>query len=216
MNDDPVLAALCRRLTDARDALGDEHMTIPAGEIIARDHRRRVRRSLGGTGIACAALGSAVALTALAPGSTARPGPKHAQLAAWTVKANPGGTVTLNLENTSHPARLEHALAKVGIPAVVRSGEVCLAAGRGDPYINTQGFITNSQMGGASTLFAMGGKGPNVFLHWKWTITPAKMPPGGHFVISAIPHAVPSKYIQAAWMYMKSSAPITCGTHMKP
>lgn len=83
MNDYAELA-LKHRLTEVRDSLADVHMTIPVGEIVARDRRRRMHCGLAATGAACAAAGLAVAL-ALAPGSPARPGPQHAQLAAWTV-----------------------------------------------------------------------------------------------------------------------------------
>ena len=134
MNDDPALAAVSHRLTQARDLLADEHMTIPASEIIARDKRRRARHWLAAGGAACAAIGLAVALT-IAPGRSARPGPGHAQLAAWTVHTNPDGTVTFTLQNTSHAAQLQRALAKAGVPAVVRSGEICLAGGRGQPLL---------------------------------------------------------------------------------
>ena len=225
MNDDPALTAVSRRLTEARDGLGGEHMTITAGEIIARDRKRRARQWLAAAGSSCAAAGLAVALT-LTPGSSARPA--HVQLAAWTVRTNPGGTVTFTLRNTSHPAQLQHALAKAGVRAVVRSGEICLAGGRGQRLLDTSGFLKSDSISvarpapeppgaGPESYFALlGGSGPDPDLGWSWTVIPGKMPRGGQFVISAIAGPVPAEYIKAVWEFVKTSAPISCAKLLKP
>ena len=218
MNDDPALAAVSHRLTQARDLLAGEHMTIPASEIIARDRRRRGRHWLAAGGAACAAIGLAVALT-LAPGRSARPGPRAVRLAAWTVHTNPGGTVTFTLQNTSRPAQLQRALAKAGVPAVVRWGEICLAGGPGQPLISTVGFLKGTSgftAGVASYFSTMGETGTNPDLGWSWTVVPSKIPRGGQFVISAIPGPVPAEYIQAVWEFAHTSAPIACARHLKP
>jgi hypothetical protein len=179
------------------------------------------RRGRGGAwraaGAACAAAGLAVALT-FAPGSVSRPGPGHAQLAAWTVQTNADGTVTFTLRNTSHPARLQQALAKAGVRAVVRWAEICLAGGRGQPLIGGEtAFMKDSPLGGAGAYFAVqGGSGPGPDLDWSWTVIPGKMPRGGQFVISAMPHSVPADDIQAAWEFAKTSAPINCAKLVKP
>jgi len=222
MNDDPALAATWRRLTEARDVLGDEHMTIPAGEIFARGTKRHARRWLAATGAACVAIGVAAAVT-LAPGSSARPRPEqgHAQLAAWSVHANPDGTVSFMLQNTSHPAELQRALARAGVRAVVRWGEICLAVWPPQPLLGGEGaFMTTNLPGGASSYFALqgggSGQGAKLLLDWSWTIIPSKMPSDGQFVISAIPGPVSDEYIQAAWEFAKTSAPITCAKFLKP
>ena len=230
MNDDPALAAVSHRLTQARDLLAGERMTIPASEIIATARRRRARRRLipGMTGVlalaaggaACAAIGLAVALT-LAPGRSARPGPgpRPVQLAAWTVHTNPGGTVTFTLQNTSRPAQLQRALAKAGVPAVVRWGKICLAGGPGQPLISTVGFLRGTSgftAGVASYFSTMGGAGTHPDLGWSWTVVPSKIPRGGQFVISAIPGPVPAEYIQAVWEFAHTSAPIACARHLQP
>ena len=41
MNEDQALAALRYHLTQVRDSLGDEHMTVPVSEVFARSARRR-------------------------------------------------------------------------------------------------------------------------------------------------------------------------------
>lgn len=221
MNDDPVLAALTHRLTEARDALADEHMSIPASEILARGRRRRARDWLMAAAAACAAAGLAVSLTLAAgshaPGNPAQPGP--ARLAAWTVVTNPDGTVTFTLRNTSHPVQLEHALARAGVPAVVRWGKICQAGG----LMNTETFVKGSSApglaGGTTAWFAVqGGSDPeaNLDLGWSWTVIPSKIPHSGHFVISAVPGSIPASDIQALWEFARTSAPVTCARLMKP
>ncbi len=219
MNDDPALAATWRRLTEARDVLGDEHMATPASEIFANGRKRRARRWLTATGAACVTVGVAAAVT-FAPGNTARPRPQpgHTQLAAWSVHTNPDGTVSFTLRNTSHPAGLQRALAKAGVRAVVRWGEICLAGGRGQPLLGDEtGFMeTNSPTGDASYFAVQGGSGPDPDLGWSWTVIPSKMPRDGQFVISAIPGPVSTEYIQAAWEFAKTNAPIACAKSLKP
>jgi len=219
MNGDPALATITERLTEARDALHGEHMNVPASEIFARDRRRRGRLGLAAAGSACAAAGLAVALTAATGGPARAPdgsvAPRPAQLAAWTVQSNPDGSVTFTLNNTSHPAKLQRTLARVGVRAVVRWGEICMAGGPGQPLLDTGGFMKNDTPleGGVGSYMAVQGQGtggPNPDLGWSETVFPRKMPPGGQFVISAMSHSVPGADIQAAWEFAKTSAPIAC------
>jgi hypothetical protein len=201
--------------------VASESTAIPASEITVRHTKPRARRRLVAVAAGCAAAGLAVALT-LAPGSrgnSARPGPAHAQLAAWTVRTNPGGTVTFTLRNTSHPAQLQRALAKAGVPAVVRWGKICEAGGPGQPLMggDEASFMTNGSAmdAGSGPFFAtLGGQGTNPDLNWSWTLIPSKIPHGGHFVISAMPGPVPASDFQAVWEFAKTSAPITCATHV--
>jgi hypothetical protein len=214
MNDDPAMA-FSHRLAEARDSLAGEHMTIPASEIFARYKRRRARRWLAAGGAACLAAGVAVAV-GLAPGSSSAP-PQHAQLAAWTVHTNRDGTVTFTLRETSHPAQLQQALTEAGVPAVVRFGEICQAEGKGQVLLSTQGFVYGTGPGlapGASSWMELLG-GPGPIGDWSWVITPGKIPPGGHFVISAVPRPVPANEVQIAWEFAKTSAPLVCATHWK-
>lgn len=198
--------------------IASESTAIPASEITVRDTRPRTRRRLAATG--CAAIGLAVAALMLAPGSpgsSARPAPEHAQLAAWSVRTNPGGTVTFTLRNTSQPARLQHALAEAGVPAIVRWGQICLAGGPGQRLMSTEGFVTASAAPGAGAYFAqLGGPGTGLDLGWSWTVIPGKIPHGGRFVISAMPGHVPANDIQAMWEFVHTSAPVTCARLMKP
>jgi hypothetical protein len=187
-----------------------------------RGLRRRRQLAGGAAAAACAVLGLAAALI-FAAGSSA--GPVHVHLAAWSVNTNPDGTVTFKLRKISQPARLQHTLAEAGVPAMVRWGEICLAQGR-HALLDTEGFVKITsgdntpagkeqptaffaQLGGQKDNWGMGG--------WSWTITPAKIPPGGQFVISAVPPgSVPPNDIQAVWEFVHSSAHVTCARLMQP
>jgi hypothetical protein len=144
----------------------------------------------------------------------------HVHLAAWSVDTNPNGTVTFKLRSISDPARLEHVLAEAGVPAMVRSGEICLAQGR-HVLLPTQGIVTdlNGRPTRMSSVFLLNGTGggPNKLLNWSWTINPPKLPSNAHFVISGIPgHHIPASQIQAAWEFVPTSAPVKCAKSMKP
>jgi hypothetical protein len=133
------------------------------------------------------------------------------------VRTNPDGTVTFTLNNTSHPAQLQRALARAGVPAVVRWGEICEAGGTGQPLMGMTGFMKSNSPFAADlgSFFAVnGGPGPDPNLGWSWTVIPSKIPHGGHFVISAMPGPVPADDFQAVWEFAKTSAPITCARHV--
>jgi hypothetical protein len=219
MNDDDLM-------TLVREPFDAVRMATPLEAILARGRARRRRHRLpvivsAGTA-ACAAIGVAAAV-ALTPGGSVRPAPGPAsggaRLAAWTVQTNRDGTVTFTLQNTSQPARLQRALAKAGVRAVVRWGEICEAGGPGQPLLGGEsGFMENdSPLAGVGAYLAtMGGQGKNPDLGWSWTVIPSKMPRDGQFVISAIPGPVSAEYIQAAWEFAKTSAPIGCAKFVQP
>jgi hypothetical protein len=222
MNDDSALTALTDHLHEVRDALSEVHMTVPASAIFAAARNRR-RRGVAAAGAACVAVAVALALT-LAPRSQTRP--VHVHLAAWSVDTNPNGTVTFRLRNASQPARLQHVLAEAGVPAMVRWGEICLAQGR-HVLLPTEGFLratgVRTYMNGRrsspeSILEMISANPPNTKgLNWSWTITPAKMPKGAQFVISAVPaDRVAPGHIQAVWEFVPSSAHVICAKSVKP
>jgi len=216
MNDDATLTAVRDRFREVRGSIADVRMGTTASEIFASAKKRRSRRVLAAAGAACAAIGIALALAV--PAGQARP--VHVHLAAWSVDTNPNGTVTFKLRNTSQPARLQHVLAQAGVPAMVRRGEICLARGR-HVLLPTQGIVSylNGRPTPLSSVFLlMGGHGAGGKpLNWSWTITPAKIPKGDRFVISAIPgNRVSPDHIQAAWEFVPASAPVTCAKSVKP
>ena len=118
MTDETTLTALRHRLAEVRDSMSDVHMTIPDSAIFANAKKRRTRRGIAAAMTAvCAAIGVAVAL--VLPGGQTRA--VHVHLAAWSVDTNSNGTVTVTIRQMlGNPAGLQQALAKDGVPALVR------------------------------------------------------------------------------------------------
>jgi hypothetical protein len=83
---------------------------------------RHTRRWLA-TGLTAAVAGAAAAAAVLASGGTPTPAPAqhHSTVvtAAWTVKVNPDGTVTVDIRQLADPARLQRVLRDDGINAFV-------------------------------------------------------------------------------------------------
>jgi hypothetical protein len=216
MNDDHALTVIRDRLAEAQHALGEIPAAGPAGEIFARVRKRRRRRAIAALTAACAVIGLALALV-LPSGAQSRP--VHVHLAAWSVDTSPDGTVTFKLRNVSHPARLQRVLAEAGVPAMVRSGEICLAQGR-HVLLPTRGIVSylNGRPNRMESVFLAGGNGsgPNKLLDWSWTISPSKIPSNAHFVISSVPgNHVPASRIRAAWEFVPKSAHVNCAVSVK-
>jgi hypothetical protein len=216
MNDDHAVTVVRDRLAEAQHSLGDMPAGVPASEIFARVGKRRHRRAIAALAAACAVIG--LALAVVLPSGT-QPKPVHVHLAAWSVDTNPDGTVTFRLRNVAHPARLQRVLAEAGVPAMVRSGEICLAQGR-HVLLPTRGIVSflNGKPTPLGSVFLLGGNGsgPNKLLNWAWTITPAKIPSNAHFVISSIPGGhVPANRIQAAWEFVPKNAHVNCAASVK-
>jgi hypothetical protein len=213
MNDNHALAVIRDRLAEAQDSLGDMPAGVPASEIFARVRKRRHRRAFAALTAACAVIGLTLALV-LPSGS--QPRPVHVHLAAWSVDTNPNGTVTFTLRNVSHPARLQRVLAAAGVPAMVRSGEICLAQGR-HVLLPTRGIVSylNGRPTRMESIFAAGGGRPDTILNWSWTITPSKIPGHAHFVISAVRGNVPATRIGAVWEFVPESAHVNCAASVR-
>lgn len=216
MSDDHALTVIRDRLAEARDSLGEMPAGVPASEIFVRARNRRHRRAVAALTAACAVIGLALAL--VLPSGT-QPRLVHVHLAAWSVDTNPDGTVTFKLRNVSDPARLQRVLAEAGVPAMVRSGEICLAQGR-HVLLPTVGIVSylNGRPNRMESVFLAGGNGsrPNTTLDWSWTITPSKIPGNAHFVISSIPgNHVPASHIQAAWEFVPKSAHVNCAASVQ-
>jgi hypothetical protein len=215
MNDDHALTVIRDRLAEAQHSLGELPAGVPASEIFTRVRKRRRHRATAALTAACAVIGLVLAL---ALPSGAQPRPVHVDLAAWSVDTNPDGTVTFRLRNVSNPARLQRVLAEAGVPAIVRSGDICLAQGR-HVLLPTRGIV--SDMNGRPTqmesVFLLGGngRGPNQALNWSWTITPSEIPGNAHFVISSVPGHLPASHIQAAWEFVPTSAHVNCAASVK-
>ena len=112
VNNDHTLTAIKDRLAEVRDSLGQAHPSIPAGEIIARARRRRVRRRLipGMTGVLALVAGAAVAVTALVQASHPASHRRGFQLTAWTVVKQPGGNIKVTIHELRDPAGVQRRL----------------------------------------------------------------------------------------------------------
>jgi hypothetical protein len=118
VTDETTLTALRHRLAEVCDSMSDVHMTIPDSAIFANASKRRTRRGIAAAMTAvCAAIGLAVAFGL--PGGQGRG--VHVHLAAWSVDTNSNGTVTVTIRQMlGNPAGLQQALARDGVPALVR------------------------------------------------------------------------------------------------
>jgi hypothetical protein len=116
MTDDDMLTAVRDCLTAARDRVAREQMARPAGAIISRARRRRLRQGLG---TAAAVVIIAVAAFTLLPGSSHH-GSTGARLAAWTVITKPGGQLRVTIRELRDPAGLQRRLRADGVPATIR------------------------------------------------------------------------------------------------
>ena len=216
MNDDRTLTVIKDHLDEAQHSLGDMPAGVPANEIFARVSKRRRRRAIAALAAACAVVGLTLAV-ALPSGTLPRS--VHVHLAAWSVDTNPDGSVTFKLRSVSHPARLQRVLAEAGVPAMVRSGEICLAQGR-HVLLPTQGIVSdlNGRPTSMGSVFLLGGNGsaPDKLLNWAWTIDPSKISSNAHFVISSIPGGhIPANRIKAAWEFVPKSAHVNCRASVK-
>lgn len=169
-----VLAAV-RRAVDETTPAGDADAGLPQILTAARDRRRRRRvtacGSAAGTGLA---VGAALTLALGAPGAgpRVRPGGTAAQagttgtanpagasgtagtnvsLAAWSVQAGGGGSVTVTLRELANAAQLKKALAANGVPALLHFGPGPCSADRA-PRRAPVGLVQIHAAGGRLTL----------------------------------------------------------------
>jgi hypothetical protein len=140
--DDTTTAVLTavRHAVDEATPAGSTDAGLPRVLTAARARRRRRRMTAGG-GAAAAGLaaGAALVLTLGAPGTglranpgggaaqagttgTANPAGTSVSLAAWSVQASGGGSVTVTLRELADAAQLKQALAANGVPALLHFG----------------------------------------------------------------------------------------------
>jgi hypothetical protein len=137
LDDDPMIeSAELRILRDALTAPIPEPPPLEAIRVRGRAHVRR-RQRLFGAGVVLAT--GAVAATALtialtqAPGHVPAPGPSRTSIPetirtpSYSLVSDTSGAVrlTINPSRLFDPARLQHDLARVDIPAKVTDGSFC-------------------------------------------------------------------------------------------
>jgi hypothetical protein len=105
---------------DAPDEAELNEMRAAARRRVTTAGRPRHPKRWLATGLTAAVAGAATAAVVLASGGT--PAPVHLSTvvtAAWTVKGNADGTVTVEVRQLVHPARLQRVLRDDGINAFV-------------------------------------------------------------------------------------------------
>ena len=113
MNDDHLITAV-------KESVADVHMDIPAAQIMNRSRAIRARRRIpvlaGGLAVVA---GAALAVTTLLPTSHQPGRPAIAQLAAWTVAKQAGGSIRITIHELRDPGGLQRTLRADGVPASV-------------------------------------------------------------------------------------------------
>jgi hypothetical protein len=114
---------LTSELQQVADDAARQVRPLAAAEVIRQGDRRRrrsiTRLSLGGlsaTGVVAAVI---IAVIALLPASHQASRPVRAQLAAWTVVKQTGGTIFVQIREFRDPAGLQATLRADGVPASV-------------------------------------------------------------------------------------------------
>jgi hypothetical protein len=122
MNDEELAAAV-------KESVCGAHMNIPAEQIVHRSRAIRARRRIPAVAGALTAAAAATAAAALVltsgpgavPGQQAPAGHTRTVVtAAWTVREDAGGTVTVYLRQYANPAGLQQALRADGVNAIIR------------------------------------------------------------------------------------------------
>jgi hypothetical protein len=91
MNDDELITAVKEAVTGAQ-------MRVPVARIVSRSRAIRARRRMtGAAGVLAVAAGAALAATTLVPSSHPAGHQTAAQLAAWTVTKQAGGSIDVNV-----------------------------------------------------------------------------------------------------------------------
>src|SRR6266516_1690081 len=103
MNDDELI-------TTVRESFTGVHSVTPVEQIVDRSRRLRARRQIP-------RLTSALAVTAVLPASHQVNSVGPAQLAAWTVQRDPGGTIKVTIRELRDAGGLQARLRADGVPA---------------------------------------------------------------------------------------------------
>jgi hypothetical protein len=149
-----------------------------ARAIMARGRARRNRR-LAGIGLAGTVTAAASALglaSVLAGGPAPALASGGVQTAAFTLVKNANGTttLTLSLDQVFNPAALQQALARDGIPALVKAGIYCTS----QPAMSQNGIVSVQLPDGTPVARSSPGHQVPVPADAVTVINPAAMPAG--------------------------------------
>ncbi|HTZ27743.1 MAG TPA: hypothetical protein VMC83_27340 [Streptosporangiaceae bacterium] len=212
---------------ELRDSLSE--LAVPGRPPLAaitsrgRLYRRRRLTGLGVTG--------AAVVIALILGLTGvfRAAPKHGpgtiQTADFTLTSYTNGTVGLTLKQLFDPGALQQALAKAGVPALVKTNTYCASHPAGPNPAATgvlAGVGPGKGKGGPAVPSPGGGVWLSMTLPVKpsqlppdenpvtWVINPAAIPPGTTLFIGSFP------IVQTIFMDLLNAGSYTCNYAQQP
>jgi hypothetical protein len=165
MDDNGLLAAVREDFAGVRMNTQAQAVLADGGSLL----RRRRRRRAYGAGVTALAAVAAVGVT-LASGAAGAGGTSHAQLTAWTVQKQTGGTIDVTIHDLLDLAGLQQKLTADGVPA-----EVITDAHYPASCVNQAAM--NEDMASVITL------GPGVPDGYAFVIHPAGIPSGSKLLL---------------------------------
>ena len=179
---------------ELRDSLAE--LAVPGRPPLAaiasrgRVYRRRRLAGLGVTG-AAAVLALVLGLTGVFGAAPGR-GTGTIQTADFTLTSYTNGTVGLTLKQLFDPGALQQALAKAGIPALVKTSTYCASHPAGPSPAGT-GVLVGAGLGKRRAGPAVPSPGGGVWLSVTLPVKPSQLPPNENPVTWVInPAAIPA------------------------
>jgi hypothetical protein len=223
LHEHPDDATLTQEL---RDSLAE--LAVPGRPPLAaitsrgRVYRRRRLTGLGVTGaLVIAVVLSLTGVFGAAPGH----GPGTIQTADFTLTSYTNGTVGLTLKQLFDPGELQQALAKAGVPALVRTNTYCASHPAG-PSPAAIGVLVGTPLGKGKAGPAVPSPGGGVWLSITLPVKPSQLPPNENPVTWVInPAAIPSgttlfiasfPIVQTIFMDLLSTGSHTCNYAQQP
>lgn len=226
--------------TLVRDSVADVHATTPIDQIINRGRGlQRRRRFTTSAGLAFTAVAAGTAVTVAlsgAPGASPNHNPGAAppnqstggiRTVGFVLTANANGTLTLTMSQMLDPVALQQALARHGVPALVKTDSYCTSTPAApDPVeagvLSTRPAFHPPKVGLVqvpNSASPSGGPGhppgpPDALgqfaAHTKTVINPAAMPAGTELFVGYHP----GDHTVAVWLIYTNSH--TCGSQPPP
>jgi hypothetical protein len=212
---------------ELRDSLADLAVPgrPPLGEITSRGRVYR-RRRLAGLGMTATAVVIALVLGLTGVfGTPSGRGTSTIETADFTLTSYTNGTVGLTLKQLFDPGALQQALAKAGIPALVKTSTYCASHPAGPSPASTRVLVgagLGKRIAGPAVPSPGGGVWLSVTLPVKpsqlppnenpvtWVINPAAIPAGNTLFIGSFP------IVQTIFMDLLNTGSYTCNYAQQP
>ena len=211
---------------ELRDSLAD--LAVPGRPPLTtitsrgRLYRRRRLAGLGMTG-AAVVIALVLGLTGVFGAAPGR-GTGTIQTADFTLTSYTNGTVGLTLKQLFDPGALQQALAKAGIPALVKTNTYCASHPAGPSPASTGVLVGTGRQQKAHP--AVPSPGGGVWLSVTLPVKPSQLPPNENPVTWVInPAAIPAgttlfigsfPIVQTIFMDLLNSGSYTCNSAQQP